>query len=75
MGTGKQKARSVIRSAWMEWWYGRINAIAFHPDHPDTIYAGAPAGGLWVSIDNAATWEPQTDGLPSPASQVLRSMQ
>ncbi|HLF62760.1 MAG TPA: hypothetical protein VI603_03370 [Saprospiraceae bacterium] len=44
---------------------GRVNAIAFHPDDPNTIYACTPAGGLWVSTNNASTWEPLTDGLPS----------
>ena len=42
---------------------GRINHITFHPNHADTIYAGAPAGGLWVSYDNGQSWETHTDNL------------
>jgi len=42
---------------------GRINNVAFHPQHNDTIYAGAPAGGLWVSYDDGQTWQTFTDEL------------
>ena len=42
---------------------GRINNVAFHPIHNDTIYAGAPAGGLWVSYDDGQTWQTFTDEL------------
>ena len=42
---------------------GRINNVAFHPSHNDTIYAGAPAGGLWVSYDDGQTWQTFTDEL------------
>jgi len=42
---------------------GRINNVAFHPKHNDTIYAGAPAGGLWVSYDDGQTWKTFTDEL------------
>ena len=42
---------------------GRINNVAFHPRHNDTIYAGAPAGGLWVSYDDGQTWQTFTDEL------------
>ncbi|MFA8449270.1 MAG: T9SS type A sorting domain-containing protein [Bacteroidales bacterium] len=44
---------------------GRINAIAFHPTDANKLYVGAPAGGLWVSSDNGATWSSNTDQLPS----------
>lgn len=44
---------------------GRVNAIAFHPTNPDKIYAGAPAGGLWISEDHGNTWASYTDNLPS----------
>jgi photosystem II stability/assembly factor-like uncharacterized protein len=44
---------------------GRINALAFHPTDPKIIYAGAPAGGLWVSNDGGNTWNTATDGLNS----------
>ena len=42
---------------------GRINNVAFHPLHNDTIYAGAPAGGLWVSYDDGQSWQTFTDEL------------
>jgi len=42
---------------------GRINCIAFHPTDPNTIYAGAPAGGFWKSTDNGATWTEFSSGL------------
>ena len=44
---------------------GRINAIGFHPDDENHIYIGAPAGGLWVSTDQGASWEVLTDHLPT----------
>jgi PKD repeat protein len=44
---------------------GRINAVAFHPTDADIIYIGAPQGGCWKSIDGGASWESNTDALPS----------
>ena len=44
---------------------GRVNAIAFHPSDPNTIYVGAPAGGLWKSTDGGQTWTSNTDSLPT----------
>lgn len=44
---------------------GRISAIAFHPTDPQTIYIGAPAGGLWRTIDHGANWVVLTDSLPT----------
>jgi hypothetical protein len=44
---------------------GRLNAIAFHPNDPETIYVGAPSGGLWVSNDHGQNWETHTDHLPT----------
>jgi photosystem II stability/assembly factor-like uncharacterized protein len=43
---------------------GRINAIAFPPGEPGTLYAGAPTGGLWKTTDGGATWVPLTDQVP-----------
>ena len=45
---------------------GRINAIAFHPSDPQTLYAGTPAAGLWRSQDDGVNWTGLTDGLPLP---------
>ncbi len=44
---------------------GRVNVIAFHPTQPNTLYAGAPAGGLWKSTDDGLTWSTNTDLLPN----------
>jgi photosystem II stability/assembly factor-like uncharacterized protein len=44
---------------------GRVNAIAFHPTDATTLYAGAPAGGLWVTNNSGSTWTTYTDNLPT----------
>src|SRR5215475_14057924 len=43
---------------------GRINALAFSPSEPMTVYAGTPSGGLWRTQDDGATWTSLTDSLP-----------
>lgn len=43
---------------------GRVNTIAEDPSDPNTLYIGAPAGGIWKSIDSGANWVPLTDYLP-----------
>lgn len=40
---------------------GRINCIGFHPTDPNTIWAGAPSGGLWVTHDHGQSWQCLTD--------------
>ena len=40
---------------------GRVNAVAFDPQHNGTWYAGAPYGGVWKSTDFGASWKPLTD--------------
>ena len=42
---------------------GRINAVAFHPSDSNIIYAGAPAGGVWITKDGGQTWTTNTDSL------------
>ena len=44
---------------------GRLNAIAFHPTDPNTIFAGAPAGGMWITNDGGITWTSHCDKLPT----------
>lgn len=44
---------------------GRINALGFHPAKASVVYAGAPAGGLWVSHNYGNTWQSYTDSLPT----------
>ena len=43
---------------------GRVNVICIDPTNPSTIYFGAPAGGIWKSINEGLTWAPLTDYLP-----------
>ncbi|NCF95287.1 MAG: PKD domain-containing protein, partial [Bacteroidetes bacterium] len=44
---------------------GRVNSITFHPNNSQTIYAGAPAGGLWKSTNDGGSWTTNTDKLPN----------
>ncbi|MCD4772071.1 MAG: PKD domain-containing protein, partial [Bacteroidales bacterium] len=43
---------------------GRINVIALKPGDPQTIYIGAPSGGLWKTTDEGANWVTLTDNQP-----------
>lgn len=40
---------------------GRINTVAFHPTNTDVFWIGAPAGGLWGTVDGGNTWTVTTD--------------
>jgi PKD repeat protein len=42
---------------------GRINFVRFDPTNSNTIYVGAPDGGLWKSINGGTTWTTNTDQL------------
>lgn len=42
---------------------GRLNCIAFHPTDLNTLYVGAPSGGIWKSIDGGTTWLEYSNGL------------
>lgn len=44
---------------------GRVNFVAFHPTDPQTIFCGAPAGGLWRTYDGGENWVSNTDILPT----------
>jgi photosystem II stability/assembly factor-like uncharacterized protein len=35
---------------------GRVSAIAYHPTNPNTIYVGAPRGGVLKSTDGGVNW-------------------
>ena len=37
---------------------GRIEAIAVHPDHPNTIYVGPGSGNIWKTRNNGNSWTP-----------------
>ncbi len=43
---------------------GRINTVLVDPIDPNTLYVGAPAGGIWKSTDNGIHWTPLSDYLP-----------
>jgi photosystem II stability/assembly factor-like uncharacterized protein len=44
---------------------GRDNFITFHPTNAGTFYCGTPAGSLWVTTNNGASWAVSgTDYLP-----------
>ena len=43
---------------------GRVNIVHVDPSNANTIYLGAPAGGIWKSTNNGSTWTPLTDELP-----------
>ena len=40
------------------------NIVHVDPSNANTIYLGAPAGGIWKSTNNGSTWTPLTDELP-----------
>lgn len=44
---------------------GRLNTIAFYKDNTDTLYVGAPGGGIWKSTDGGASWVSKGDSLPN----------
>ena len=43
---------------------GRINTVIKDPGNPQTLYVGAPAGGIWKSTDDGVNWIPLSDHLP-----------
>ena len=42
---------------------GRADVIAFDPENPAIMYAGAVSGGLYKSTDGGDHWFPLTDQL------------
>src|SRR5262245_65748001 len=43
---------------------GRLTALAVDPNDRDHVWAGAAAGGVFVSHDAGATWAPVFDANP-----------
>lgn len=43
---------------------GRVNIVEVDPINPNTLYLGAPAGGIWKSTNGGNSWSPLTDELP-----------
>lgn len=46
---------------------GRMACMVIDPNDSNIIYAGAPFGGLWKSIDEGANWIPILDSLAALA--------
>ncbi len=44
---------------------GRLNCVAFRKDDNNTIYVGAPVGGVWKTIDGGSNWTPMADNNAS----------
>ena len=44
---------------------GRLNGIGFHPTDANTLYVGAPQGGVWKTTDGGFSWSSTTDALPT----------
>ncbi len=44
---------------------GRLNCIAFHPSDSNTLYVGAPSGGMWMTTDGGQHWTPKSDNISS----------
>ena len=42
---------------------GRLNFVRFDPTNSNTIYVGAPDGGLWKSTNGGTSWSTNTDQL------------
>jgi hypothetical protein len=43
---------------------GRVNVVYEDPSNPNTVYIGAPAGGIWKSTNAGNSWVPLSDNLP-----------
>ncbi|MFK7757697.1 MAG: glycosyl hydrolase [Flavobacteriales bacterium] len=42
---------------------GRVNVVVQDPNNSSIIYVGAPAGGVWKSVNSGSTWTPLSDDL------------
>lgn len=51
---------------------GRVNALAYDPQVPGVVYAGAAAGGLWKSVNSGSTWTFISKDFPSQEINVIR---
>ena len=50
---------------------GRIRSFAFDPDDSDRIYAGAVAGGVWLTENGGASWAPTDDFMANLSVSTL----
>ncbi|MFM2133353.1 MAG: hypothetical protein RL156_634, partial [Bacteroidota bacterium] len=42
---------------------GRLTTVVFHPTNSNIMFVGSPAGGLWKSTNNGASWSSNTDNF------------
>jgi len=42
---------------------GRLNFVRFDPTNSNTMYVGAPSGGLWKSTNGGSSWTTSSDQL------------
>lgn len=42
---------------------GRLTSLAFHPTDANTLFVGAPAGGVWKSTNYGSSWTKLANGL------------
>lgn len=42
---------------------GRLSALAEHPTQPNTLFIGAPAGGVWKTENGGASWQNMDDEI------------
>ena len=43
---------------------GRVNVITFHPTDVNTLFIGAPSGGIWKSVNGGANWTNLSANIP-----------
>ncbi len=43
---------------------GRVNTFIIDPNNPNIFYVGAPAGGIWKSVNAGIDWTPLSDQIP-----------
>jgi len=46
-------------------WTGRADNIVIDPGNTNTMYVGAPTGGVWKTTVGGNSWTPVTDSMPS----------
>jgi hypothetical protein len=51
--------------------YAQPSLIAFNPQNPDVIIAGAKDSGVFLSLDDGATWSVLTNNSGLPANPVV----
>src|SRR6478672_38048 len=59
--TADQMKPLQFRSLGPSYTTGRVQDVEVDPNHPNTYYAAAAAGGLWKSENRGDTWTPIFD--------------